>query len=119
MKDFSRAVFERAAKDPEFARELQGDIGAQIVRAEKAEAQQQKEFLEAVEIMHNKDAKIECLELQIAEAVRECERIAKETQTVGPFTDLEDERQYFIPASPEHVAKAIRSRWPEYFKEDA
>ena len=113
MKDFSRAVFERAAKDPEFARELQGDIGAQIVRAEKAEAQQQKEFLEAVEIMHNKDAKIECLELQIAEAVRECERV---TRGDLRYVEGEADKGEWNDALS-YFALAIRNRWPEYFKE--
>ena len=100
-KDFSQAVFERAAKDPEFAGELQRKIGAQIARADKAEAQQQKEFLEAVEIIYNKTAKIECLEVQIAEAVRECEQMASKSYAAAD------------------VVWDIRNRWPEYFKEDA
>lgn len=113
-KDFSQAVFERAAKDPEFAGELQRKIGAQIARADKAEAQQQKEFWEAVEIIYNKTAKIECLEVQIAEAVRECVHLARmQINRSGSRQDYGAGWNNGIQVA----TSDIKRRWPEYFKE--
>jgi hypothetical protein len=53
-------------------------------------------------------------EVQIAEAVRECERIA--IQVAAPKSIGRDKGRHH-QAGAQHAARQIRNRWPEYFKE--
>lgn len=88
-----------------------GDVGeiAQTIAekhaAEQRAAQAEKDVISAqaefVEILHNRQAKIEALKTAERNAVRECERIASRHI-----------------ANAQHVAYQIRNRYPQHFEEE-
>jgi len=95
-----------------------GDLGdaARVLAAEVRRLREENEALNdglTVSYMHGYDKAKEKYEQHLAEAVRECERIAMQTaasKSIGRQQGKHHE------AGAQHAASAIRNRWPGYFK---
>ena len=91
-----------------------GDVDGLIEWAEKAE-QAEKDLaatmVEVAEILHNRQAKIEALKQAERDAVRECEKIARESRLQAEAYN--DERLLIVGCDG-----SIRNRYPQHFEEE-
>lgn len=101
LKDERDMYDARATEYWEDVLELSDKLEDAEQRAEKAEKDVISAQAEFVEILHNRQAKIEALKTAERNAVRECERIASRHI-----------------ANAQHVAYQIRNRYPQHFEEE-
>ena len=114
LKDERDMYDARATEYWEDVLELSDKLEDAEQRAEKAEKDVISAQAEFVEILHNRQAKIEALKTAERNAVRECEKLAIE---FGPMVE-EDGIDAGMNVASYGISDEIRNRYPQHFEEE-